>query len=112
MQLTNFLGFPSGIRVFSFLLSVNKICLHMISIFSFLWHKVLWIGVSYFPTFLLQKNVELHFLTQGSHLGAVGALINNVKHFISQDGKVANGDLGSAKSKTEKTTKSKTENKD
>ena len=68
--------------------------------------------VSYFPTFLLQGNVELHFLTQGSHLGALGALINNVEHFISQDGKVANGDQGSAESKTETTTESKTENKD
>jgi len=28
-------------------------------------------------------------MSQGSHLGALGALINNVEHFISRDGSVA-----------------------
>ena len=28
-------------------------------------------------------------MSQGSHLGALGALINNIEHFIRRDGNVA-----------------------
>ena len=38
---------------------------------------------------LLQKGPSLHFMTAGSHLGALGALINNIEGFISKDGKLA-----------------------
>jgi len=36
--------------------------------------------------YCFQCNIGLHFLSQGSHLGALGALINNVEHFIGKDG--------------------------
>ena len=53
--------------------------------------------------FLLQEPIELHFMKQGSHLGALGALINNLEHFIGKDGNVPDD------SKSESTSESKTE---